>query len=361
VQSSADNIIKETYKERAATLRTASLLAGFTPDGKRDSQLYVYERNTERAFRLPPDKAAKRRNYYSIPKQDGGFDDRVDVMLTKLEEQASPGLKKLLARNYDLTVFERALIAYLIAFQEFRTPWARAMFQQMEVSMMEQLMHVSARTPGYIERVLSELKAKGEVDHSVTPDELRDALENDGIRLRALPHMGIDTMVSMGQTIGNIYTGMRWTILLAQNGAAFLTSDAPVVRRNPDYRCGMSGGGLMASTAEVWFPLSKELCLQITHDVARVDKFNELLENGKLQEAEQLRRDLPPILEAQINADMINSVNIQTIHTADRLVFSPFESAEIPALFKCESQNMRIVTSSPIMQPGKRITRPNQD
>lgn len=326
---------------------TASILGGFTPDGKRDSQLYVYERNTERVFRLPPDKAAKRRNYYSIPKQDGSFDDRVDTMLTKLEEQALPGLKKLLVRNYELTIFERALIAYLIAFQEFRTPWSRAIFQQMEVSMMEQLMHVSARTPGCFERGLEELKAKGEVKTSVTADELRDALDNERIKLRALPHMGIDTMVSMGQTIGNIYTGMQWVVLLAKDGAAFLTSDAPVVRRNPDYRGGMFGGGLMASTAEVWFPLSKNACLRITHDVERMDRFNELLDAGKREEAEHLRRDLPPIKEVEIPPETVNAINRQTILAGDRFVFSPFESAQIPALFKGESQNMRIVTSSP--------------
>ena len=71
---------------------TASYLACFTPDGNRDSQLYIYERNTERMFRAVPDEAAKRRNYYSIPTWTGEFDDRVDEMLTALEGQAMPSL-----------------------------------------------------------------------------------------------------------------------------------------------------------------------------------------------------------------------------------------------------------------------------
>ena len=85
---------------------TASYLGGFTPDGDRNSQLYVYERKTEKVFRTIPDKAAKRRNYYSIPKPGGEFDDRIDEMLTKLEEQAMPSLRKLLTRDYDLSMAE---------------------------------------------------------------------------------------------------------------------------------------------------------------------------------------------------------------------------------------------------------------
>ena len=98
---------------------TAAYLAGFTPDGGRESQLYIYERNTEKMFRAIPDEAAKRRNYYSLPLPNGGFDDSVDTMLTALEGQAMPGLQKIVAGDYNLSIFERGLLAFLIAFQEF--------------------------------------------------------------------------------------------------------------------------------------------------------------------------------------------------------------------------------------------------
>jgi hypothetical protein len=204
---------------------TASYLAGFTPDGNRDSQLYVYQRNKERMFRAVPDEAAKRRNYYSIPRKNGDFDDRVDEMLTALEGQAMPGLRKLLERNYNLSTFERALLAYLIAFQEFRTPWARANFQKMELSLTEQLFHFSAKVPGYMERTLKELQDKGAVDGTVSADQIRDALKNETIKMVAHPHAGIDVMVSTSQTVGNIYTQMKWTVMHT-NGREFLTSDS---------------------------------------------------------------------------------------------------------------------------------------
>jgi hypothetical protein len=321
---------------------TAAYLVGFTPSASRDSHLWVYERNTEKIFRLIPDEAAKRRNYYSIPQKKGGFDDTVDTMLTGLEGQAMPSLQKLLARDYNLSTFERALLAYLIAFQEFRTPWARASFQKMEVSLTEQMMRVAAKAPGYLEQKLEELKANGEIDGSVPADKIRDALKNEKIKLVARPHAGIDTMVSLGQRIGDIYTQMRWTVLHAKEGE-FLTSDAPVVRRDPGFREGLYGGGLMSPTAEVWFPLSKVSCLLIDHDEERKRKFFELLEAGKLEEAKAIRAELPPIRIGEVAAHFVQKVNHQTIANADRFVYSSFESKEISSLFKGECQNLRVV------------------
>jgi hypothetical protein len=327
---------------------TAAYLAGFTPDGTRDSQLYVYERKTEKTFRLIPDEAAKQRNYYSIPKRDGDFDDRVDAMLTGLEGQAMPVLRKLVAKNYNVSTFERALLAYLIAFQEFRTPWARANFQKMELSLAEQLFHFSAKVPGYMERTLEELKKEGKVDGSVTADQIRESFKNERIKLVAKRHAGIDLMVSTSQTVGNIYTQMAWSVFHVKENGQFLTSDTPVVRRNPGFRGGFYGAGLMSSDAEVWFPLSKSACLLIRHDAEKMKKFDELLEARKMKEMEALRAELTPIKGVDVPRRLfVNAVNGQTVANADRFVYSPVESQDLPRLLKGESENRRIVVSSP--------------
>ena len=321
---------------------TAAYLVGFTPESKRDSRLWVYERNSDKVFRLIPDEAAKRRNYYSIPQREGGFNDIVDTMLTTLEGQAMPALQRLLVGDYKLSIFERALLGHLIAFQEFRTPWARASFQKMEVHLAQHMMRMAAQAPGYLERTLDEFKTKGEVDGSVTAAQMRNFFQKG--KLVARPHAGIDMMVTMSQTAGHFYTQMHWTVFRATD-KEFLTSDAPVVRRDPGFRAGFYGGGLASSTAQVWFPLSKRACLLITHDSERNRKFFELLESGKVQEAEAIRAELPEISGCDINAEGVQAVNQQTIVNADRFVFSPFQSGEISRLFKGECQNYRIAVS----------------
>jgi hypothetical protein len=302
----------------------------------------VYERNSDKVFRLIPDEAAKRRNYYSIPQKDGGFNDIVDTMLTALEGQAMPALQKLLAGDHKLAPFERALLGLLIAFQEFRTPWARASFQKMELHLAQTTMRMAARAPGYLERTLDELKAKGKVEGSVSAARVRDYFENG--KLVAKPHAGIDTMVSMSQTAGNFYTQMQWTVFRAAAGE-FLTSDAPVVRRDPGFKGGLFGGGIMSSTAQVWFPLSKRACLLITHDNERKRKFFDLLESGKVQEAEAIRAELPEIMGRDIGVEHVQALNEQTILNGDRFIFSPCQSRGISRLFKGECQNYRLVVS----------------
>jgi hypothetical protein len=139
---------------------------------------------------------------------------------------------------------------------------------------------------------------------------------------------------------------MQWTVVRAIEGE-FLTSDAPVVRRDPGFRGGLYGGGLFSSTAEVWFPLSKQAVMVITHDEPGEQKFFELLAAGRREEAETVRRRLPPIRERSAKKPLVEAVNHQTITNADRFVFSPFESNEISTLLQGESQNMRIVFSQP--------------
>jgi Protein of unknown function (DUF4238) len=320
---------------------TAAYLVGFTPENRRDSKLFVYERNSDKVFRSISDEAAKRRNYYSIPQNDGGFNDIADTMLTDLEGKAMPALKKLLAGDYKLSQIERALLSLLIAFQEFRTPWARASFQKMEVHLAQATMQMVARAPGYLEHTLDELKGKGEVERLVSAAQMRHSLEKD--KLIARPHAGIDTMVHMSQTAGHFYTQMRWTVFRPAAGE-FLTSDAPVVRRDPGFTGGLFGGGITSSTVQVWFPLSKKACLLITHDNERKRKFFELLAS-RVQEADAIRAEFPEIEARDISAEHVQAVNEQTILNGDRFVFSPFQSDTISGLFKGECQNYRIVVS----------------
>lgn len=204
------------------------------------------------------------------------------------------------------------------------------------------MMNMATQAPGYLEGTLAELKAKGAVDDLVTAAEVRDSSQNDKVKLVARPHAGIDTMVSTAQHLGHFYMQMLWTVFHAVE-EEFLTSDAPVVRRDPGYTGGFYGGGLMSSTAQVWFPLSKTACLLITHDEERERKFFEFFESGNIEEAEAVRAESPEILGHDITAQFVKAVNHQTIVNADRFVYSPSPSDEISPLFRGKWQNYRIV------------------
>jgi hypothetical protein len=111
----------------------------------------------------------------------------------------------------------------------------------------------------------------------------------------------------------------------------------------------------MSSTAEVWFPLSKSTCLLIRHDADKMKRLDALLDAGKMKEAKAVGAELPPIVGGDVLMPaLVDAVNEQTIENADRFVYSPFESEKIPQLFKGESQNIRLVTSSPFKKKERK-------
>jgi hypothetical protein len=230
------------------------------------------------------------------------------------------------------------------------------MFDQMEEDLTTSTMHMAANQPGYFEQIFEQLKAEGNAG-DVTPDQLRDALRDKRIIAKAQQHGSLHLVANMGLFLGNFYTRMQWTVLCALEGE-FVTSDAPVVRRDVEFKGGFYGGGLMSSTAEVWFPLSKTACVVISHDTGGENKFFALLSQGRRDEAEAVRRTLPPIRERGVPKAVVDAINDQTLTNADRFVFSPFESADIPRKLQGECQNMRIVSSPP--PPVKRDQRSQQ-
>lgn len=76
-------------------------------------------------------------------------------------------LQKIVAGDYNLSTFESALLALLIAYQQFRTSWTRNLFQQMQEDLTTSTMHMAANQPEYLEQIWEHLKAKGEIDSSV--------------------------------------------------------------------------------------------------------------------------------------------------------------------------------------------------
>jgi hypothetical protein len=85
----------------------------------------------------------------------------------------------------------------------------------------------------------------------------------------------------------------------------------------------------------------------IGHNNARTDKYFELLQAGRTEEAEKVKSELPAVREREASRQLVERINHLTISSADRFVFSPFESPEIAQKLEGESQNMRIKVSPP--------------
>lgn len=313
-------------------------LQGFAdPNGR----LHIYERGKEKPFVSTPEKTARKRNYYSIKRKDGTFDDTIEHFLDReVESPAMAVIRKLSDSNEQPTVEDRFALARWIAFQEHRTPLHRGGIEETAEKLLHQMMEVTAAAPGYIEHVLEKLKDEGQ-ELGVTAEELRKSVENDGFEIEVNPVFSLKIMLSAEEFVPLIAL-MNWTLLRAADGVPFITSDHPVIRQDADEKSPFRYGS--SPTIEFGLPLTAAKYLFINRDVDREQRFVELKKAGKEKEAEEFRVALPVMGIKTLDAETTWKLKEGTIRSAPRFIFCPNEDARYIELLAKEPWTLRMHT-----------------
>jgi hypothetical protein len=314
-------------------------LQGFA-DAK--GRLHIYEREKEEPFVLAPEKAARQRNYYSVKRKDGTFDDTIEHFLDKeVEAPAMAVIRKLSDSNEQPTVEDRFALGRWIAFQELRTPLHRGGIEGTAEKLLSQVMEMTAAAPGYIEHVLEKLKEDGQ-DFGVTAEELRKSVENDGFEIEVKPVFSLEIMMIAEEFVPYIAL-MNWTLLSAPDGVPFVTSDHPVIRHDADVRSPVRYG-YASPTIEFGLPLTVSKYLFINRNAERERRFVELRKAGKEREAEEFRLALPAMGVKDLDAETTWKLKDGTIRSAPRFIFCPDEDAKYAELLAKEPWTLRIHT-----------------
>ena len=291
-------------------------------------------------FRNIPKNLAHRKGYYTIVRPDGSEDDKFEnVLATNVEGPGIPVLRKLSSGTKQLKWEEIGLGASLIAMQELRVPYMREQLASVMIGIQEQVMNFSLSIPGYLERVLKELQERGENAGGVSADELRESVRSGKIKLQANPEASLKALGYMLPTLIEFYSTMKWTVLISEN-QSFLTSDAPVCRHYPE--SSGSGAGLMNRDLEVYFPISHNRVLLLTHDRAKMAKFDELQQKGQEREAKRLLARVPEIAYQNVSKERADEINTLIIQRAYRWVYAPTQIEYVERLFVGEPRNVRM-------------------
>lgn len=318
---------------------TRAYLDGFANE---TGQLCVYERGREQPFRLTPEKAGRQRNYYSIKRKDGKFDDTIEQFLDeKVESPAMAVIRKLSNSNQQPTWEDRAALARWIAFQEHRTPLQRGGVEQIAAALLKKTMEMMAASPGVIEHALEELREQGR-NFGVTAEELRKSIEADGFEIEVNPVFSLEVML-IAEEFVPIIASMKWTLINAADGSTFVTSDHPVIRHDPDERSPFRYG-YASPTVEFGLPMSASKYLLINRDLEREQRWAELMMAGREREAEELRQSVPVLGAKTLDADTTWKLKEGTIRSAPRFIFCPDEDPHYVELLKKEPWTLRMQT-----------------
>jgi len=318
---------------------TKAYLEGFAPED--GSRLFVYTRNKPGFFRANPDKIAKIHNYYSQKRPDGAVDNKLESALaTQVEGPGIAVLHRLNAGHYNISASARGRLALLMAIQEYRVPWMRQNMEDVLKAVQQRIMTSMIDRPGFLEQRIRQLKEEEGHDTTVTADDLRDSIRTGKIGLAPNPGSSLRAMGAVAEKLTEIYFGMRWTILESK-AASFVTSDCPVHRFYLSAAPERPYVGLADDRIEVRFPISRQKMLVADHDFKRMEIWTRLKERGLDRLAARRRAAASEIRHREVEAAEVKELNAHTINMASKIIMSPEEMEEIPALFQGECQNIR--------------------
>ena len=318
---------------------TKAYLEGFAPED--GSRVFVYTRNKPGFFRAHPDKIAKIHNYYSQKLADGTVDNKLELALaTQVEGPGIAVLRRLNAGHYNISGPARGRLAFLMAIQEYRVPWMRQNMEDMLKAVQERIMTSMVNRPSFLEQRINEMKAEEGRDMNVTADDLRHCVRTGQIGLARNPGSSLWAMGAVAEKITEVYFGMRWTILESK-AASFVTSDCPVHRFYSPVAPERPYVGIADDRIQIRFPISRQRMLVAEHDFKRMDMWHKLMERGLDRIAERRRAASSEIRSREVEAAEVKELNAHTISMASRIIMSPEELPEIPALFQGECQNIR--------------------
>jgi hypothetical protein len=328
-------------------------LKGFKAKSFRGNWIYQYERQGGDPQLRRVKEVAAERNFYSVTSADGNLDDSVETHLDQTETRALPILHRLVD-GQPISAEEKWFFAFFLALQHLRVPTVRKDIEQAYGQMVDQTTKFALGIPGYLEKLLEDLRLKGEDLLGQTADSLRTAYANGGIRVDVDPVTSLHFMGVLSPTVTDCLARMKWVVLKTA-GPLFVTSDNPYVIVDAGPR-GPLTGGLASPTVEVTFPLQRRALLLITSDQFLVDRYGELVDAGKLEEADRVRDDLQPPRHENATEAVVAQMNERTITYANRYVYSPVADQKIAALLQEEkSRASRLVVENFGLSPEDQL------
>jgi len=238
--------------------------AGDQPKG----HVWVYNKTTGRTRSDIPESISVENNFYSIERDNGTWDTRLDDWITGVEGAATRVYKELLGheippysqKKYDFALYLAVSYARTRTQQRVSTDFYGKMFQ----------------TATYAYGANDELFAAAIKDYEtkhakvLTPErreEFRDLLLNPAGKVTVSVSKDVAFWTwGVIEKLTPIFLEMEWSIVEPEHGY-FITSDNPLLRQvaKGTVDSAYGDGGFMNKTVNVTFPLSPKKMLLLSH------------------------------------------------------------------------------------------------
>ncbi len=273
----------------------AFYLAGFA-DPENPKCLWLYDKARGKVNQSSPRDAGRRRHYHSIPKINGTVDTSVEDGLAKVEGQAAPVLRKLMAGEI-LDNRERSIVSYFIALMMVRVPTFRDGMEKFKAAVVKDVAQLMAQ--------------RGAFDSIPVPEDARESIAKvkkamcqGEFEVIVRPHASLDVLPA-ARRLAEVLHRMTWVLLEARGKTRYVVSDNPVTFVDPGDPKGQRPVDLRDRTIEVTFPLSATLALMA----------------GWAGDGDIYRK--------RVTENMVREVNRRTVAGASRFVYASEKSDQL--------------------------------
>jgi len=255
------------------------------------------------------------RHRYSVTNPDGSKDTRIEAFLSNVvESKAKIATENLLSAGH-LDGQMRVDFAYFVANTYARSEATRRQYAELRVHSVQLRDYLTAKHDGAFKTHMEKYqKAHGNLTAQEIAD-LRDAMLNPQNYTVTINREATVGTLKYADKLAPIIFNMRWTILEAEKGSHFVTSDNPVLWRVPPLHAeAFYDGGIAHKKVELRFPLTKTLCLLANWEKDTPRRFT-------------------------LDDDLVAAMNNQTAESAERFLYAHENSDAIKELAKRHKDN----------------------
>lgn len=239
--------------------------AGQHPAG----QVWTYDTVAGKKWSQVPSKTGTQTHFYSVEREDGTKDTRIEEMLSGFESRAAPVYHALLKGDIPKPdTQERVHFAEFMAILFVRTSAMRQMNAEMQSRLLQVQSFAYATNDRAFERMIAAVeKERGEKIDVATKEKVRRAMiDPSGYTIEIPKYMTLQA-IGVADDLAPILYNMKWSLVHARDGF-FITSDNPLVRTTDPatHLPGRGDGGFKNKAAEVTLPLSTDVVLIASWD-----------------------------------------------------------------------------------------------
>lgn len=237
-----------------------SYLRGFG----RDEVLWVYDRNENAVRAQKVVDTAVKKHFYSIEKEDGSRDPRVESEFLSKIDRLIPLLVGDLRKGLIFNEINRSNLAVVTAIMMNRTLDFHEGINRVEGGLIKKLSQMMVRTEDDAARLIQEWRLEDPDTPEISPKELFEFFRKGRFKVKIHRNRSIEHLIQLSPELANVFANLNVIVLHAPEKAAFITTDRPVVVMPPRDTSEIpkwGGVGLLTPGALKFFPLASDLAI----------------------------------------------------------------------------------------------------